>query len=87
MKYTVAHDVDARRFTTTVEGHLCVLEYRLAGSTMTITFTGVPTAVGGRGIAAALTRAALNEAKTAGWKVVPTCTYAAAFMRRHPEYR
>jgi predicted GNAT family acetyltransferase len=43
----------------------------------------VPAPIGGRGIAAELTRAALETAEAAGWTVVPVCSYAAAYMRRH----
>jgi predicted GNAT family acetyltransferase len=68
-----------------VEGHAAVLDYTLAGSVMTITHTAVPPAIGGRGIAADLMRAALNAARGAGWTVDPQCSYAAAYMRRHPD--
>jgi predicted GNAT family acetyltransferase len=42
--------------------------------------------VGGRGIAAELTRHALEDARAHGWKVRPLCSYAEVYMRRHPEY-
>lgn len=83
----VHHDVEQRRFEAKVEGHGCELDYRLAGDVMTITHTGVPAAVGGRGVAAEMTRFALETARTNGWKVVPACSYAAAYMRRHPEFQ
>lgn len=82
----VRHDAAARRFEVIVDGHTCELDYRLSGSVMTITHTGVPSAVGGRGIAARLVTAAFDVARTAGWRVVPACSYAAVFVRRHPEY-
>jgi predicted GNAT family acetyltransferase len=47
----------------------------------------VPAEVGGRGIAAALVEAAVNTARAEGWKVVPACSYAAVWMRRHPAYQ
>ena len=82
----VSHLPDRRRFETTVEGHECEIDYRLSDGVMTITHTGVPAAVGGRGVAAELTRFALETARTNGWKVVPACSYADAYMRRHPEF-
>jgi predicted GNAT family acetyltransferase len=82
---TIEHDSNARRFSTQVEGVRAVLDYTLAGDVMTITHTGVPHAISGRGIAADLMRAALNAARSAGWKVNPACSYAAAYMRRHPD--
>jgi len=86
MSLIVEHDRNAHRFTALVDGHLCLMEYRLAGGVMTITHTGVPSPVRNRGIAAELVGAAFEAARTEGWKVVPACSYAAAFGRRHPEY-
>jgi predicted GNAT family acetyltransferase len=83
---TVRHDPERRRFETTVEGHECEIDYRLANGVMTITHTGVAPPVEGRGIAAEMTRFALETARTNGWKVVPACSYAAAYMRRNPEF-
>lgn len=84
--YTIHHDAMRHRFEVHVEGYRAELDYLMDGSTMVITHTGVPEAIGGRGIAAGLTRFALEHARAAGWKVQPACAYAAAFMRRHGEY-
>jgi uncharacterized protein len=81
----IEHDVNSRRFTIEVEGVPAVLDYTLSDDVMTITHTGVPQTIAGRGIAADLMRAALNAARAAGWKVNPACSYAAAYMRRHPD--
>ena len=86
MMQDIDHETDRHRFTTTVEEHLCVLEYDLDGSKMTITHTRVPPAVGGKGIAAKLTEFALTTARINSWRVVPRCSYAAVYMERHPEY-
>jgi hypothetical protein len=82
---TIEHDSSAHRFSTEVEGLRAGLDYTLAGDVMTITRTDVPEPISGRGIAADLMRAALNAARSAGWKVVPHCSYAAAYLRRHPD--
>lgn len=83
---SVTHDTAHSRYTATVDGVLCVLDYLLQDGVMTITHTGVPNEVGGRGIAAELTRVALDSARAQGLKVRPSCSYAAVYMRRHPEY-
>jgi predicted GNAT family acetyltransferase len=83
----IAHDPLARRFTVVVEGEHCELTYQLTGSVLTITHTGVPAAVGGRGIAAQLMQAALSFVRRQGFRLVPSCSYAAAYLRRHPEQR
>ncbi|HMB56524.1 MAG TPA: GNAT family N-acetyltransferase [Arenimonas sp.] len=86
MSFSIQHNAAASRFEVVVDGQLCVLEYRLQGQVMTITHTGVPTEVGGRGIAADLATAAFEAARASGWKVLPACSYAAVFVKRHPEY-
>ncbi|MDH1304832.1 GNAT family N-acetyltransferase [Achromobacter sp. GD03932] len=83
---SVTHDSSLSRYTATVDGVLCVLDYQLQDNTMAITHTGVPSQVGGRGVAAALTQYALDDARARGWKVRPLCSYADAYIRRHPEY-
>ncbi len=86
MPPVLTHERTAHRFESRVDGVVCVLEYRLSDAVMTIDHTGVPSAVGGRGIASALVQSALTAARSAGWKVVPACSYAAAWMQRHPEF-
>jgi uncharacterized protein len=83
--HDIQHDRDAQQFHTTVDGQRCELDYRLAEGVMTITHTGVPEAVGGRGIAGRLVEAAFGAAREAGWKVRPSCAYAAAWATRHPD--
>lgn len=54
--------------------------------TMTIAHVNVPDAVSGRGIAAALTEAALSHARSCRWRVIAQCAYAAWYLREHPEW-
>jgi predicted GNAT family acetyltransferase len=86
MNQEIRHETDRHRFTTSVDGHLCVLDYSLNGQEMTITHTGVPSAVGGKGIAAALTQFALETAREHSWRVIAQCSYAAVYIKRHPEF-
>jgi predicted GNAT family acetyltransferase len=80
------HDPAAHRFSTRLEGHDAELVYALRDGRMVIEHTGVPEAIGGRGVAAALVKAALEHARAQGWRVVPACSYSAAYVQRHPEY-
>jgi predicted GNAT family acetyltransferase len=84
--YAIRRNAAENRFDTVVEGQRCVLEYRLEGNVLAIDHVFVPEAVGGRGIAAALTKAALDTARAEGWRVVANCPYAAAYVARHPAY-
>ena len=85
MSRSIAHNTATQRFEWREDGQLCVLDYTLHDETMTTTHTGVPESVGGRGIAADLTKAALETAREHGWKVRPLCSYVDAYMRRHQE--
>lgn len=82
----VHHDPAARRFHTRLEGREAELLYSLRDGRMVIDHTGVPDAIGGRGIAGILVKAALDLARARGWRVVPACSYSAAYVQRHPEY-
>jgi predicted GNAT family acetyltransferase len=81
----ISHDAGAQSFGADVEGHRAALDYTLAGGVMTITHTRVPPAIQNRGVAADLMRAALKLARTQGWSVEPACSYAASYLRKHPE--
>lgn len=88
-EFAVQHDEDARVFEAWQEGHRGILTYVLqlqGGSTvMTIDHTGVPLAARGRGMAAALVAAAFEVARQRGWRVRPSCSYAAVWAGRHPQ--
>jgi hypothetical protein len=82
----IRHDPDLQRFHTAVDGHEAEVSYELEDGAMSITHTGVPAAIGGRGIAGELNRAAFEHARREGLRVRPLCAYAAAWVKRHPEY-
>lgn len=83
---TIRHQPASSRFTTNVDGHDGFVEYTESSGVLTITHTVVPSAIGGRGIAGQLVRAALEHARASGLKVAPRCSYAADYVQRHPEY-
>jgi len=85
MTLAVVHDTAASRFEATVDGQLSVCQYRVFGKVMMLTHTGVPPALRGRGIAAALVQAALDHARSNNLKVRPDCSYAEVYMQRHPQ--
>ncbi|MGX5672256.1 GNAT family N-acetyltransferase [Thermomonas fusca] len=82
----ILHEVPEQRFVTQAEGHTARLDYIEDEGRLTITHTIVPPEIGGRGIAGELVRAALAYARDSGLKVDPQCSYADAWMRRHPEF-
>ncbi|MEY2875156.1 MAG: hypothetical protein RLZZ373_2527 [Pseudomonadota bacterium] len=82
---SVIHNERALRFEATVDGHLCVAAYRRSPGVVDLNHTGVPRALEGRGIAAALVQEALTWAATEGLAVRPSCSYVRVYLRRHPE--
>ena len=87
MSRAIEHNATQQRFEWTEDGMLSVLDYQLQNGVMAITHTGVPEAVGGRGIAADLAKAALDTAREQGWQVRPLCSYVDAYIRRHQQYQ
>jgi predicted GNAT family acetyltransferase len=83
----VRHNTGARRYEATLDGHLSVCAYEDAPGRRVFTHTEVPPELRGRGIAEQLVRAALADARAAGLKVVPACSYVARFIERHREYQ
>lgn len=85
MDLTIEHLPERGRFQAIVDGRPCVADYRLADRVLAIVHTEVPPPLEGRGIAGVLVQAVLDHARAAGLKVRPLCSYARAYMRRHPE--
>jgi uncharacterized protein len=82
---TIVHNAAASRFEASVQGQLCVLDYQRRDGVLVMPHTSVPPALRGRGIAEKLVRTVLEWARVEGLKVVPRCSYVAAYMRRHRE--
>ena len=82
----IRHDAAHHRFVTEVDGHTAYVEYEPGDSAIAITPPIVPQEIGGRGIAGQLVRAAALHARNEGLRVDPICSYADAWMRKHPEF-
>lgn len=86
-KRQIIHNTSKSRFEYTEQGLVCVLDYVLNGNLAIFTHTGVPPALGGRGIAADLVRFGLQTARANGWQVRPDCSYVATFIKRNTEFQ
>ena len=85
MEDEVRNNEAAHRYELEVDGELAVAEYRVAGERMTFTHTLVPEALEGRGVGSALIKAALEDARRQGLKVVPTCAFVRTYIERHTD--
>jgi predicted GNAT family acetyltransferase len=84
---TVQHDTEARKFFVRQDGGESFVSYvRVDDSTLDFRHTVTEPALRGRGLAAAVVTAGLDYAREHGMKVIPTCSYVAAFLDSHPEY-
>ena len=82
----VRNNEAAGRFEVEQGGKVAFAEYRLLQSGVMFPHTLVPQELEGRGIGAALVRAGLAYARERGLKVLPTCTFFAGYIARHPEF-
>ena len=88
MSHDIRHNETASQYETTIDGSVAYVSYEREGNDRIVfTHTIVPDALAGRGIAGELVRHALDEARAQNLKVVPQCSYVAAFIRRNPEYQ
>ncbi|HKW63935.1 MAG TPA: GNAT family N-acetyltransferase [Candidatus Acidoferrum sp.] len=84
---TVTHHEEAHRFEAAVDDFRSLLAYRPFHDRLVLYHTEVPAPIEGQGIAAKLTRAALDFARANHLRVVPLCPYVSSFMRQHREYQ
>ena len=75
------------RFELEEQGLVAFADYRLSGDRLIIPHVEAPPALRGTGTAGRLMTGLLDQARARGLKIVPQCPYAAAFIRRHPEYQ
>jgi hypothetical protein len=83
----IIHNQAAFRFEAHINGYLARLDYRLATDSIIFSHTGTPPALQGQGIAGKLVQTGLEYARENKLKVVPQCSYVAAYIRKHPEYQ
>jgi predicted GNAT family acetyltransferase len=83
----VQHNESAQRFELEVDGQNALLAYHRTSGLISLDHTEVPPPIEGQGVAAKLTETALGFAREQNLRVVPACSYVAAFVRQHPEYQ
>ncbi|PZG20463.1 GNAT family N-acetyltransferase [Micromonospora craterilacus] len=90
MVVNVSDVPEAKRYEARVEGEskvAGVAQYIRTTELIAFVHTEVSPEYEGRGVGAALARAALDEARAANLLVLPTCPFFAGWIARHPEYQ
>ncbi|MFV0600989.1 MAG: GNAT family N-acetyltransferase [Brachymonas sp.] len=85
--FAIAHKSETCRFEAVIDGHVAYVAYELDAGILACAHTVVPTALGGRGVGAALVRHVLNYAAGQGYRVDPRCSFVRAYIDRHPNYQ
>lgn len=85
----VTHNPQALRYEAHLDGELAgFAEYTADGDVLVFHHTEVDPAFGGRGVATALARGALDQVRDAGGRRVrPDCPFIAAWIEKHPDYQ
>jgi hypothetical protein len=82
----VTDNQERRRFELVEQGLTAFADYRLNGDVLVIPHVEAPVPLRGTGAAGRLMAGTLDRIRAAGLKVLPVCPYAAAYIRRHPQY-
>ena len=82
----ITFDPDGPRYRLPLGDEDAEVTLSLTATVMTIRRVFVPPAHEGQGLAARLMAHVARDARDRGLKIVPVCSYAAAWFRRHPEH-
>ena len=82
----ITHNPENHAFEVWIDGQLSKLDYIQDAKNFVITHVGVYPEQRGQGVAGKIVEAALQYARENSLRVVPMCSYAAAYIRRNPQY-
>jgi len=80
------HDLKNHRVSATIDGETAFVEYEMEEGELNILHTFVPSPLEGQGFASELVKFVYDYALSQNLKPVATCSYAAKWLQRHPEY-
>ena len=84
----VRHNSQASRYELWDDDTLIgIADYSASGDTVVFPHTEISRERRGHGLGAVLVRAALDEVRSQGKRIVPRCWYVADFIDANPEYR
>lgn len=82
----ITDNPDERRYEARVSGELAGwVDYGRVRTRLVALHTEVQPEFGGRGIASALVRRVLDDARAAGQTITPRCPFFVSHFQRHPE--
>ena len=87
MGSTLRNNTAQSRYEMDEQGMTSWADYRLSGDRLFIDHVEAPPALRGTGASGRLMAALAADARDRGLKITPICGYAAAWLRRSPEFR
>jgi predicted GNAT family acetyltransferase len=83
----IVDNADNQRYEAVLDGRVVgISQYTLADDVITFLHTEVDPSVEGRGIGSRLAAGALDDVRRRGLRVIATCPFIAAYLRRHRDY-
>lgn len=82
----VIHNENKRSFEVMIDGARAHADYVIENGMLDVRHTFVPDSLRGKGLAGIVVKAAFDYALEQGLIPVGTCSYAATWLERHPEY-
>ena len=82
----VTDNTTRQRFELEVEGQIVFADYRRQGDVLIVPHVEAPVTLRGTGASGRLMEGMLALLRARGEKIVPVCSYAAAYIRRHDEH-
>lgn len=79
----IKDNVESKRFELIVENETVFANYRVEDDTLYINYVEAPQSLRGTGAAGKLMEGIVKIAKEKNYSIVPICSYAAAWLRRH----
>lgn len=79
------HEPEANRLTLPFDGGDVWVDYARQGDTLSLLHVEADAALRGSGAAGTFMQAVTDFARAEGLKLRPVCSYAVAWMRRHPD--
>lgn len=83
----VTDNTAQHRFELQEQGLIAFADYSRSGDVLIIPHVEAPMALRGQGTAGRLMQGLLDIVRERGLKVVPSCPYADAFIKRHKQYQ
>lgn len=86
--YELTDNTERKRYEFHINGLTPLIDYiKNKNGAIYLTHTEVPFSLQGKGIGHVLVKKVLEDIDRQGLKVVPTCSFVAIYIRRHPEWQ